>query len=42
MGETRDLLKKIQDIKEIFHARMVAIKDSKDKDLTEAEEIKKR
>ena len=42
MGETRDLLKKIQDIKEIFHARMGTIKDRKDKDLTEAEEIKNR
>ena len=42
MGETRDLLKKIQDIKEKFHARMGTIKDRKDKDLTEAEEIKKR
>ena len=41
MGETRDLLKKIQDIKEIFHARMGTIKDRNGKDLTEAEEIKK-
>ena len=42
MGETRDLLKKIQDIKEIFHVRMGTIKDRKDKSLTEAEEIKKK
>ena len=42
MGKTRDLFKKIQDIKEIFHARMGTIRDRKDKDLTEAEEIKKR
>ena len=42
MGKTRDLFKKIQDIKEIFHARMGTIKDRKDKDLTEAEEFKKR
>ena len=42
MGKTRDLLKKIQDIKEIFHVRMGTIKDRKDKSLTEAEEIKKK
>ena len=35
MGETRDLLKKIQDIKEIFHARMGTIKDRNGMDLTE-------
>ena len=27
MGKTRDLFKKIRDIKEIFHAKMVSIKD---------------
>ena len=42
MGKTRDLFKKIGDIKGIFHARMSTIKDRNDKDLTEAEEIKKR
>ena len=42
MGETRDLFKKIRDTKGTFHAKMVTIKDSNDKDLTEAEEIKKR
>ena len=34
--------KKIRDIKGIFHARMGTIKDRNSKDLTEAEEIKKR
>ena len=42
MGKTRDLFKKIGDIKETFHARMGMIKDRNSKDLTEAEEIKKR
>ena len=42
MGKTRNLFKKIGDIKEIFHARMGTIKDRNHKDLTEAEEIKKR
>ena len=44
MGKTRDLLKKIEDIKGTFHARMVMIKDrsKNSKDLTEADEIKKR
>ena len=42
MGKTRDLFKKIGDIKGIFHARMGTIKDRNSKDLTEAEEIKKR
>ena len=42
MGKTRNLFKKIGDIKEIFHARMGTIKDENHKDLTEAEEIKKR
>ena len=42
MGKTRDLLKKIEDIKGMFHARMGTIKDRKYKDLTEGEEIKKR
>ena len=42
MGKTRDLLKKIRDIKGIFHAKMGAIKDRNDMDLTEAEDIKKR
>jgi len=42
MGKTRDLFKKIRDIKGTFHARMGTIKDKNDEDLTEGEEIKKR
>ena len=42
MGKTRDLIKKIGDIKGIFYARMDMIKDRNGKDLTEAKEIKKR
>ena len=42
MGKTRDLSKKIRDIKKTFHARMGTVKDRNSKDLREAEEIKKR
>ena len=42
MGKTRDFFKKMRDIKGIFHAKMGTIKDRNVKDLTEAEEIKKR
>ena len=42
MGKTRDLFKKIRDTKGIFHAKMGLIKDRNGKDLTEAEDIKKR
>ena len=42
MGKTRDLFKKIRDIKETFHAKMDSIKDRNGMDLTEAEGIKKR
>ena len=42
MGKTRDLFKKIRDIKGIFHAKMGSIKDRNDMELTEAEDIKKR
>ena len=42
MGKTRDLFKKIGDIKGTFHARMDMIKNRNSKELTEAEEIKKR
>ena len=42
MGKTRDLFKKIRDIKGIFHAKMRLIKDRYGMDLTEAEDIKKR
>ena len=41
MGKTRDLLKKIRDIKGTFHAKMGSIKDINGMDLTEAEDIKK-
>ena len=41
-GKTRDLFKKIRDIKGIFHAKMGSIKDRNGMDLTEAEDIKKR
>ena len=41
-GKTRDLFKKIGDIKGTFHSRMGIIKYRNGKDLTEAEEIKKR
>ena len=42
MLKTRDLFKKIRDIKGIFHAKMGTIKDRNSMDLTEAEDIKKR
>ena len=42
MGKTRDLFKKIRDIKGIFQAKMGSIKDRNGMDLTEAEDIKKR
>ena len=42
MGKTGDLFKKIRDTKGTFHAQMGTIKDSNSKDLTEAEDIKKR
>ena len=42
MGKTRDLFKKIRDIKGIFHAKVGSIKDRNGMDLTEAENIKKR
>ena len=42
MGKTRDLFKKIRDIKGTFHAKMGLIKDRNGMDLTEAEDIKKR
>ena len=42
MGKTRDLFKKIRDIKGKFHAKMGTIKDRNGRDLTEAEDIKKR
>ena len=42
MGKTRGLVKKIRDTKGIFHAKMGLIKDRNGRDLTEAEDIKKR
>ena len=42
MEKTRDLFKRIGDSNETFHAMMGIIKDRSGKDLTEAEEIKKR
>ena len=42
MGKTRDLFKEIRHIKKTFHVRMGKKKDRNGKDLTEAEEIKKR
>ena len=41
MGKTRDLFKKIRNIKETFHAKAGTIKDRNHMDLTEAENIKK-
>ena len=42
MGNTRAFFRKIIDTKGTFHAKMGSIKDRNGKDLTEAEEIKKR
>ena len=42
MGKTRDLFKKIGDTKGTFHGKMGTTKDRNGKDLSEAEEIKKR
>ena len=42
MRKTRDLFRKIGDIKGTFHAKMGTIRDRNGMDLTEAEDIKKR
>ena len=42
MGKTRDLFKKIRDTKGTFHAKISTIRDRNGRDLTEAEDIKKR
>ena len=42
MGKTRDIFKNIRDTKGTFHAKMGTIKDKNGKDLTEAQELKKR
>ena len=41
-GKIRDLFKKIRDTKGTFHAKMGSIKERNGRDLTEAEDIKKR
>ena len=42
MGKTRDLFKKIKDIKGTFHAKMGKIKDRNGMGLTEAGDTKMR
>ena len=42
MGQTRDLFKKTRDTKGTFYAKMGLIKGRNGRDLTEAEDIKKR
>ena len=42
MGKTRDLFKKLRDNKGTFYTKMSSIKDRNGRDLTEAEDIKKR
>ena len=42
MGKTIDVVKKIRDTKGTFHTKMGSIKDRNSRDLTEAEDIKKR
>ena len=42
MEKTRDLFNKMRDTKETFHAKMCSIKGRNVRDLTEAEDIKKR
>ena len=42
MGKSRDLFNETGAIKVTFHAKMGIIQDRNDKDLTEAEDIKKR
>ena len=42
IGKTRDPFKKIRDTKGTYHAKMGLIKDRNGRDLTEAEDIKKR
>ena len=41
MGKTRDLFKKIRDIKGTFHAKMGTIKDRNGMDLKETEDVKR-
>ena len=42
LGKTRYLFKKIRETKGIFHTKMGSVKDRNVRDLTEAEDIKKR
>ena len=42
LGKTRDLFKRMRDMKGRFHAKMGSIKERNGRDLTEAEDIKKR
>ena len=42
MGKTRDVFKKIRDMKGTFHAKVGSIKDRNGMDLTEAKGINKR
>ena len=42
MGKTSDFFRKIGDTKGTFHAKMGTIKDRNGKDLTEAEDVKKK
>ena len=42
IGKTRNLFKKIRDIKGTFHEKMGSIKDRNGMDLTETKDIKKR
>ena len=42
MGKTRDPFKKIRDTKGTLHAKMGTIKDRNGRDITEAEDMKKR
>ena len=42
MRKTRDLFKKIRDTKGTLHAKVGTIKDRNGRDLTEAEDIKKK
>ena len=42
MGKTRDLFKKIRDSKGTFHAKMGSIQGRNGRNLTEAEDVKKR
>ena len=41
MGKTRNLFKKLSDMKGIFHARMGMIKDRNDKDLIEQKRLRR-